>query len=232
MLGDHARESDAARRGRHQHPEAVSTLVYEIRAKAALGDISAVLRAADEAVAMTSDRFANAGEVLFTGSQELRAHGHAAASGALLERAISWQREHAAETLPAFRDHMMLGRMCYEGGQWDDALDILGRLCEERPDDIDILGARGTLAARTGDGSGARAALGALRARTGRYLYGRHLVWGARIAAVLKEPDDAISLLRGAFARGYAHGVDLHTDIDLTLLSGDARYAELLRPKG
>ena len=232
MLGDHAREADAARRGRHQHPEAVSTLVYEIRARAALGDTDAVQRAADEAVAMTADRFATAGEVLLTGAQELRAHGHGAESATLLDRAITWQREHIAETNATFREQLMLARMYYEGGQWEEAKDTLRELAEEFPTDIEVLGVRGTIAARTGDASSARATLAALRSRTGRYLYGRHLAWAARIAAVLRERDDAIAFLRGAFARGYAYGVDLHSDIDLMMLSGDPRYTELLRPKG
>ena len=232
MLGDHAREAEAARRGRHQHPEAVSTLLYEIRAKAALGEVEGVDRVADEAVAMTSDRFATAGEVLFTGSQELRAHGHRAASIELLGRAIAWQREHAAETPFPFPQRLLLARMLYEGTHWEKAQDIVLTLAEDRPDDIDLLGLRGALAARTGDAPAARAMVASLRSRTGRYLYGRHLVWAARIASILADSDEAISLLRGAFARGYSYGVDLHTDMDLMLLSGHARYAELLRPKG
>ena len=232
MLGDHAREADAARRGRHQHPEAVSTLVYEIRAMAALGDIGGVHRAADEAVAMAADRFATAGEVLFAGSQELRAHRHPAEGAALLNRALTWQREHAAETPAASRELLLLARMHYEAGEWDDAEAALREPAVECPNDIDILGVRGGIAAHTGDRVAARAMVGALRSRGGRYLYGRHLVAGARIAAVLQERDDAISMLRGAFARGYSYGVDLHSDIDLMLLSGDARFAELLRPKG
>lgn len=232
MLGDHARESDAARRGRHQHPEAVSTLVYEIRAKAALGDVDGVHRAADEAVAMAADRFATAGEVLFTGSQELRAHGHSPASVALLDRAIAWQREQAAEAQSAFAQRLLLARMHYEAGQFETAEQLLQGLREERPGDIEVLGIHGALAARTGDVTAARAMLAALRSRTGRYLYGRHLVCGARIAAVLGDGDDAVGLLRGAFARGYSYGVELHADVDLMLLSGDARYVELLRPKG
>ena len=232
MLGDHARESDAARRGRHQHPEAVSTLVYEIRARAALGDIPAVHRAADEAVAMTSDRFATAGEVLLTGAQELRAHGNSEPGAAMLARAIAWQSEYAIETPGAAAHRVLLARMLYEGGEWQAAEGILRKLAEDQPDHIEILGIRAALAARTGDGARARAMLATLRSRTGCYLYGRHLVWSARIAAILGDCDGALSFLRGAFARGYPHGVDLHADIDLMPLSRDGRFAELLRPKG
>jgi hypothetical protein len=57
-------------------------------------------------------------------------------------------------------------------------------------------------------------------------------MWGARIAAVLGERDDALSMMRGAFARGYPYGVELHTDFDLMTLARDERFRELLRPKG
>jgi len=39
-------------------------------------------------------------------------------------------------------------------------------------------------------------------------------------------------MLRGAFARGYCYGVDLHTDIDLAALSTNVHYREMLRAKG
>ena len=54
----------------------------------------------------------------------------------------------------------------------------------------------------------------------------------ARIAAVLGDNVTALSLLRGAFARGCGHDIALHTDIDLSRLSADERYREMLRPKG
>jgi hypothetical protein len=39
-------------------------------------------------------------------------------------------------------------------------------------------------------------------------------------------------MMRGAFARGYPYGVELHTDFDLMTLARDERFRELLRPKG
>jgi hypothetical protein len=83
-----------------------------------------------------------------------------------------------------------------------------------------------------GNEAAARGALAALRAKTGRFRYGRHLLWGARIASVLGDNVTALSLLRGAFARGCGHDIALHTDIDLSRLSADERYRELLHPKG
>ncbi|MEO7713732.1 MAG: BTAD domain-containing putative transcriptional regulator [Gemmatimonadaceae bacterium] len=232
ILGEHARESVAARRGRVQHPEAVGTLLYEARAHAALGDMEAVHRAVDEAEAMGSDRFTTAGEVLHAAAQECRAHGHRCEGNALLTRAIDWQLYRCGGELSNHADRLTLARMYHEAERWSDAGAILKELRRERPDDVDVFGCIGTLAARQGDVASARTALAALKAKTGRFHFGRHLLWAARIAAVLGDANDAITHLRGAFARGLAYGVELHTDVDLAALAGDGRYEQLLRPKG
>ena len=232
ILGDHERERDAARRGRLQHPEAVSTLLYEARAHAALGEIDAVRRATEEAVVLATDRFATAGDVLFTAAQELRAHAHEREAAAMLAQAIDWQTDASRQGQRTLAHQLMLGRMYYEAERWEESEAVLAPLRQERSADVDVLGCQGTLAARIGDKDAARSALALLRAKTGRFHFGKHLLWGARIAARLGEAGEAVSLLRGAFARGCSYGVELHSDIDLSLLEGDERYRELLRPKG
>ncbi len=231
MVGDHERELDAGRRGRRQHPEAMGPLLYEARAHAALGDADAVSRIGDDAVALASDRFLSAGEMLFTAARELRAHGQHTAGADMLTRAIDWQHDRSAVGSPTIPDRLTLARMHYEAEQWPAAGDLVSSLQRERPDDVDVLGSAGTLAARTGDAAVAGCALSALRAKTGRFHYGRHLLWAARIAAVLGDTVTALSLLRGAFARGSGHDVALHTDIDLSQLSADERFRQMLRPK-
>ena len=232
MVGDHERELEAGRRGRRQHPEAMGPLLYEARAHAALGDSDAVSRIGDEAVARASDRFMSAGEMLFSAARELKAHGQHAAGVDMLTRAIDWQRDWSAVGNPTPADRLALARMHYEAGQLPAAAELLSQLQRERPDDVDVLGCAGTLAVRMGDDAAARDALCVLRAKTGRFRYGRHLLWAGRIAAVLGETVTALSLLRGAFARGCGHDVALHTDVDLSLLASDERYREMLRPKG
>jgi DNA-binding SARP family transcriptional activator len=231
MVGDHERELDASRRGRRQHPEAMGPLLYEARAHAALGDADAVGRIGDEAVALTSDRFMSAGELLFTAARELRAHGKLTAGADMLTRAIDWQRDRSAVGCPTVPEQLALARMHYEAEQWSAAVDVLSSLQAERPDDVAVLGSAGTLAARMGDRAAAARALTALRAKTGRFHYGTHLLWAARIAAVLDDTATALSLLRGGFARGYGHDVALHTDVDLSRLSADERFREMLRPR-
>jgi hypothetical protein len=207
-------------------------LLYEARAHAALGDADAASRIGDDMVAIGFDRFMSAGEALFTAARELNTHGHHTAGIDMLARAIEWQRDWSAVGAPTIPDRLALARMHYEADQWPAAAELLAPLQRERPDDDDVLGSVGTLAARMGDEVAARCAQSALRAKTGRFHYGRHLLWAGRIAAVLGDTGAALSLLRGAFARGCGHDVRLHTDVDLSLLSADERYREMLRPRG
>jgi len=104
-------------------------------------------------------------------------------------------------------------------------------LAAESPDDLDVIALVGSIAARLGDDVAARDALAALQSKKGRFRFGLQFVCSARVLAVLGESDQAISALRGAFARGHCHGIDLHADIDLALLGAEPAFRELLRPK-
>jgi DNA-binding SARP family transcriptional activator/tetratricopeptide (TPR) repeat protein len=234
MLGEHARELDAARQGRMHHPEAISAVLYESRAHAAVGNLEALSRCIDEACAFPPDRFADAGEVMLEAARELRAHGHGAEAAALAERAIAWYTDPQPrqEGRVDAHDRHVLARAYYEGGQWDNAARVVRELAAESPDDLDVIALVGAIAARLGDDAAARDALGTLQSKKGRFRFGLQFVCSARLLAILGESDQAISALRGGFARGYCHGIDLHTDIDLALLGAEPSFRELLRPKG
>lgn len=231
ILGDHQRELAAAVRGRRQHPEALSTLMYQARAHAALGDVASVERAADEAIAMTTDRFTTAGDVLLTSAQELRAHGRPRDAMRFLERTIAWYAERIGEegARPA---RYALGRALYEAERWVEAGGIFAELTAERPDDLEAVGSLGCVSAHVGDRVAATATLADLRGRKGRYHFGKHLMWSARIQSLLGDLDGALASLRGALARGYCYGIDFHIDVDLVPMHGDPRFRELLKPKG
>jgi len=64
------------------------------------------------------------------------------------------------------------------------------------------------------------------------YLFGRHTLWRARIAAASGEEARAVSLLRRACREGLAFGLDLHVDPDFASLRGEREFQEFLRPKG
>lgn len=230
MTGDHARELQAAERGRAQHPEAISTLVYLARAHAALLDVAAVERTADIAVTLAADRFATAADVLFTAARELRAHGAAADAARMLDRAIEWEQGQETEDREPRR--LLLARMFYEAGRLDECERTFAADGAASADDIELTGLRGAVAARRGDAEGARAAVGQLLSMRGRYRFGRHLLGCARIEAVLDNATPAIEHLRAAMARGGRYDVELHVDVDLALVAHDERFREMIRPKG
>jgi DNA-binding SARP family transcriptional activator len=232
MLGDHARELDAARRGRAHHPDAVSAVLYEARAHAALGDVAALERCVDEACALPPDRFTDAGGVMLDVARELRAHGRAPEGRALASRAVAWHRDRAGEAPRGARPDLALACALYECGRWPEAQAVVRERADGAGEDVDAIGLAGAIAARIGDVPAAREALRALRAKTGRFRFGAQYVWMARVLAVLGEAEAAIAALHGGFARGFRHGIELHADGDLALLAGRPAFRELLRPKG
>lgn len=234
MLGEHVRELDAARMGRTHHPEAISAVLYETRAHAAVGNLEALSRCIDEACAFPPDRFADAGDVMLDAARELRAHGRPTEGTALADRAIAWYTDQQARPggRRDARDRRILACAYYEGGHWHDAEEVVRELASESPEDIDVLALAGAIAARLGNDTAARDAVAALQSKKGRFRFGRQFLCSARVLAILGDSDQAISALRGAFARGHCHGIDLHTDIDLALLGAQPSFRELLRPKG
>ena len=232
MLGDHERELDAARRGRAHHPEAISAVSYEARAHAAVGNLTALERCIDESCAFPPDRFADAGDVMMDAARELRAHGRAEDGRALATRAVAWYVDQSQAGSHEARHRRALARAYYESGQSNDAQRIVRDLAAESPDDLDIMALGAAISARLGDEPAARAAVAVLLATRGRFRFGSPFVYSARVLAILGDVEQAIAALRGAFARGYCYGIDLHTDIDLALLGAHPSYRELLRPKG
>ena len=89
--------------------------------------------------------------------------------------------------------------MLYLAERWDDADEVFQALPPDSAH-VDVLGYRGTVAARRGDASEARAWADALAGLDPAR--GRTTLWRARIAALIGERDEAVDLLRRAFAQG------------------------------
>ena len=53
-----------------------------------------------------------------------------------------------------------------------------------------------------------------------------------RIAAVLGEHAEAVSLLQEAYRLGWVHTASVHLDVDFEPLRDRPEYQELMRPKG
>lgn len=100
------------------------------------------------------------------------------------------------------------------------------------PDSVAPRAALGLIAARQGDRAAALRISASLDGMARPYLFGQIPYWQARIAAVLGQREQAVTLLRRAFAEGREFGLDDHVDPDLRLLRDDPAYLELIRPRG
>ncbi len=231
MLGEHESELEAALAGVAAHPEWWPANEAEIAALAALGRVEEAVRRA-EACAADPDTAPRAGHVLLTAAKELRAHGHRDAARPLAARAAAWYQARSQDPEATGASLRRAAEAWQYAERWQEAAAVMGRPGVSTEDDPYDMGTRGTLAARLGDRTTALETSEALRQLEGPYLFGRNTYRRACIAAVLGERDQAVALLREAFAEGVPYGAHIHTDIDLESLRDDPAFNELLRPKG
>jgi tetratricopeptide (TPR) repeat protein len=232
VLGDHDGELSQALRGRRILPHSLATLVYEVRALAALGRIREVERRLDEALNYgPPQRGYVPGDAMLMAALELRAHGYDDAADSALQRGLDWCRAGQAE-VSAERARFLCARFFYFAGEWTEAGPALARLAADVPDEIEYRGYLAALALQTGDSSRARQQADSLARIERPYLHGTHTLWRARIYALLGEREEAVSSLRRAFAQGIAYGASLHADPHFASLRDYPPFQEILRPKG
>jgi len=231
MLGEYKKELKVAKRAKKYFPNNMDLSAGETRALAALGKIGEVKKV----IAGCLDAAATGwtpGEVMIEAGLELNAHGHKEDSREIFAQAIAWaEGRPEAERKTVTRRSFYAGAL-YDAGRWDEAKRIFESLGAEHPDNIGYQGFLGTLAARRGDREGAIRIADELAAIDRRFLFGSNTYWRARIAALLGEKEQAVSLLKESFAQGASYGIDLHRDIDLEPLWDYPPFKELIRPKG
>ena len=229
VLGDHRKELEAARRGRRQFPNHVSTLMYETRALAALGRTEEVEARVEEGLHLTG--IADL-PVWFFAAEELYAHGERSAASDILDRVIPWLEGKENQRLG-------LAVALSRAGRLDESRAILEGF--ELPS-VDVLVRLGVVAARQGDREEALRIFRLLEER-GRafptyqsspgaprwyYTYGP-----AQIAAALGERERAVELLRETIAGSTAfYSMVFHRNRNLESLWDYPPFRELLRPKG
>ena len=184
----------------------------------------------DECSAMTS-AFGTAGAVMDVAAMELREHGAKDLSLAYAKRALQWYREKAAGRGAGEEESTGLAEALYDAEQWEEARSIFRELSQKHPEDIDHLGYLGALAARLGDREEALLSSDRLKAVERPFLFGAPSYWRACIASILGEREQAVSLLRDAFAQGYPYGVSVLSDMNLERLRGYGPFKELIEPK-
>jgi len=232
LLGDHERELQVTREGLERLPSNPFLMECEGRALAALGRADEVRSLAAAIASKPPLPGVNPGAILETLAGELRAHGDRAASLAVVDEALAWHAGQPAEFRDAAMGKELLGRLLYQGERWIEAQPMFESFLADSISPVNALGTLGAIAARRGDSPAAARYSGELARLNLPYVRGAHTAWRARIAALLGDRDEAVQLLRRAFAEGLTFGLWLHTDLDLETLRGYAPFEELIRPKG
>ncbi|TSA15950.1 serine/threonine protein kinase [bacterium] len=228
-LGQYGEELKVAQRARSLFPNDLVTLSYELSALSALGKTQDLAQRLDECLSIPAQPNADRGSTMRNGALELRAHGFAEASRDALDKALTWYRTRTPAQLKKLR--YGLGQTQYLARQLEEARKTFEVLLKESPDNIDYHGYLGVLAARRNDRAEALEVSSWLENLNRPYLYGDHLIWRARIAALLGEQDRAVMLLREAFAQGADYGITWHRDPDLESLREYAPFKELMKVK-
>jgi len=231
MLGDHRRELREARRAREIFPAHLGVLDYELRALAALGRVNDVFALLDESLTIPlTPGFSYAMRPVLVAS-ELRAHGYPEAYQTAIGRALEWFEAHPADGVPDRIRGFNEAQTLYWAERWLEAHSLLEMLVTEYPDRLGLMGLLGVTEARLGNREEARRISAYLASLDRPYLFGNHLRWRARIAAVLGEREEAVRLLREAFRDGLAYGIWLHKDMDFESLRDYTPFEDLLRPR-
>lgn len=213
-VGEYRRELETARRDRQARPERLSVLFLELRALAALDRIDELRRRASAVAAFPQEPGWSAGDVLQRAAAELKAHGHPEPADEMLARATT-AYQSAGETDDARALRIGLAGALARAGRLSEADSLVTLLQVEDPEDLTVLGVAGIVAARRGDRDAAERISRRLATIDRRYLFGEHTYWRACIAAHLDRAEEAVALLREAFAQGRRLGFHLHADPNL-----------------
>jgi tetratricopeptide (TPR) repeat protein len=232
MIPRHDQELRETHEGRRQYPSSLAALWFETRAVIALGRLDEVKSRLREASSLRPANTYTPGGVLRQAGEELRAHGHDAEGRVAFEESEAWYRGRPASEAGREAFRYELAQSLARLDRWSDAEMLLSALNKEFPANVDYLGQLGATAARQGRKDEAKRISVRLRDVDRPYLIGLHTLWRARISAALGEREQALSLLREAFAQGQRYGLWLHADVFFEALRNDQGFRELLEPKG
>ncbi len=163
-------------------------------------------------------------------ARELDAHGHSALALDLAERGVINLQEYLDSGEATEWGRLRYAQLLTMLGRPDEANRVLLALDDEIPGDEDILGWLGIVAAIRGDTEAAERYSAMLRDLDLPYLRGWISFYRAAISAHLGRPDQALSLLRGAFSNGYPWSADLHASLELKPLRGHTEFERILHP--
>jgi tetratricopeptide (TPR) repeat protein len=233
-IGDHRRELADAHSALARFPDLVFARALELRALAAQGKVSDILRRLNDAPAASGSAARDEGLLLEIAGFELRAHGHSRIGADLLQRAVaSYElglQKHPDDNTTRFS----LARTLFALGRHDDALTLVRQMHAGDADNVEYLGLLGTIQAARGVDGEARESMAQLKASTDPYLFGQRSYWVATVAAWSGDLEGAVAALNHAFDDGlpFDHGMSVHGDVFLEPLRGHPAYERLVRARG
>ncbi|MCK5148980.1 hypothetical protein KAR48_19650 [bacterium] len=225
-LGDHEQELIEARKGREQYPDHPYSYLNIVRALAALGhegEIDACL----ESFTDLNQSMLTPGYVQYTAALNLRRSGFNSLSIKYIEQSLSWYSQFPP-------DQYWLGRarIFYFTGHLDSAESIFRERLRKYPDSITSMGYLGVIAARRNNREDAERFYSALYGIDRPYSRGNHLLWCAKISALLGDKQRTVRVMKTAFDQGLMFGVSLLIDIDFESMWDYAPWHELMKPNG
>jgi len=231
VLGFFDGELESARQG----IEACGNQVYlqRIRARALIGkgDVNLVEKVLNDGLQAPDAR--QSSQSLFLDiARELDAHGHTSLAVSIAERGVVHARDHLRMDEVSEWQRLRYAQLLTMLGRFDEANQILLALNDEIPDDDDVLGWLGIAAATRGETEAATRYSTMLRDLNRSYHLGWTNFYRAAIAAHLGRSDEALSLLRVAFSRGYPWSDGVHTNLELKPLRGHPEFEAILNPDG
>ena len=233
-LGRHREELDEARRGRHQFPAARNTVLNEIRALYALGEVGPVDSLWDLYVSLPtqSGLGESVGDKLRQAAMEARVHGRDALADGDFQRSVQWYQALAPDESAFERHRYGLARSLYMAGDYEESKVEFESLARERPDSLGYRGYLGSLAARMGNRDEANAILTSLADLEGPYTLGAASFWRARIASVSGDHEDAVQHLRRAEQEGFRFQGPERFTSDFQSMWSYPPFVEWIKPRG
>jgi tetratricopeptide (TPR) repeat protein len=230
VLGLYDAELETARQAVETCGNKVYSQINRARAQIGRGEVDLIENTLNEGLKASDTRRYSLN--LFLGiARELEAHGHPALALDVAERGVDHVRDHLKLDEATEWQRLRYAQLLVMLGRLDEADKLLLALNDEIPDDDDILGWLGIVAAERGDTQAAMHASALLRDLNRPYVRGWISFYRAGIAAHLGHSDEALSLLRDAFSRGFPWSVDLHASLELKPLRGHPDFEAILHPE-
>lgn len=223
FIGDHDSEARRAMQAQHELPGGISTLLYEVRAFAAAGDVVRLRAVLAQSEQMPRDAMTDPDDVALVAAEELGAHGQ------------TNERDRILSTLLSSPGHSraVRARALYLAHRWDEAARQYQALVESDSSNVDYLGQLGVAQAGRGDSLAAAAIASRLEQWERRpYTVGRATYWRACIASESGQDAEAVRLLALAFTQGQEMTLQLHSEPAIARLASFGPFRALIAPKG